>query len=296
MPVCPVSIRQWSCGGRHPLLFIAGPCVIESEELVLRVGEALADLSARRGWQIAFKSSFDKANRTSIDSFRGPGLERGLEILAKVRERTGLPVLTDVHEPRQAVPAAEVCEIVQIPAFLARQTDLVEAVAAATGSRGGVINVKKPQFVAPEDMVHVVRKCEAFGNPRVLLTDRGTMFGYGRLVNDFRCIPVMQGFGVPVVFDATHSVQLPGGATTGGNRALVPFLAKAAVAAGCDAVFFETHPDPDRALSDGPNMVPLRELPRLLDHLSRLRALVLEMTEEADTEARPESPPAGSPA
>jgi 2-dehydro-3-deoxyphosphooctonate aldolase (KDO 8-P synthase) len=296
MPVCPVSIRQWSCGGRHPLVFIAGPCVIESEELVLKVGETLADLSARRGWQIVFKSSFDKANRTSIDSFRGPGLERGLEILAKVRERTGLPVLTDVHEPPQAVPAAEVCEIVQIPAFLARQTDLVEAVAAATGRRGGVINVKKPQFVAPEDMVHVVRKCEAFGNPRVLLTDRGTMFGYGRLVNDFRCIPVMQGFGVPVVFDATHSVQLPGGATTGGNRALVPFLAKAAVAAGCDAVFFETHPDPDRALSDGPNMVPLKELPRLLDHLSRLRALVLEMTEETDTEARPESPPAGSPA
>lgn len=280
MPVCPVTIQGWTCGGEHPLLFIAGPCVIESEELVLRVGETLAELSTRRGWQVVFKSSFDKANRTSVDSFRGPGLERGLEILAKVRKRTGLPVLTDVHEPAQAVPAAEVCDIVQIPAFLARQTDLVEAVATATGVRGKVVNVKKPQFLAPEDMVHVVKKCEAFGNPRVLLTDRGTMFGYGRLINDFRCIPVMQGFGVPVVFDATHSVQQPGGATTGGNRALVPFLAKAAVAAGCDAVFFETHPDPDRALSDGPNMVLLAELPRLLDQLSRLRSLILEFSQE----------------
>lgn len=280
MPVCPVTIQGWTCGGEHPLLFIAGPCVIESEELVLRVGETLAELSTRRGWQVVFKSSFDKANRTSVDSFRGPGLERGLEILAKVRKRTGLPVLTDVHEPAQAVPAAEVCDILQIPAFLARQTDLVEAVATATGVRGKVVNVKKPQFLAPEDMVHVVKKCEAFGNPRVLLTDRGTMFGYGRLINDFRCIPVMQGFGVPVVFDATHSVQQPGGATTGGNRALVPFLAKAAVAAGCDAVFFETHPDPDRALSDGPNMVLLAELPRLLDQLSRLRSLILEFSQE----------------
>jgi 2-dehydro-3-deoxyphosphooctonate aldolase (KDO 8-P synthase) len=198
-----------------------------------------------------------------------------------VRERTGLPVLTDVHEPSQAAPAAEVCQILQVPAFLARQTDLVEAVAAATGKRGGVVNVKKPQFVAPEDMVHVVQKCEAFGNPRVLLTERGTMFGYGRLVNDFRCIPVMQSFGVPVVFDATHSVQIPGGATTGGNRALVPFLAKAAVAAGCDAVFFETHPDPDRALSDGPNMVLLAELPRLMRHLTRLRTLVHEFAADS---------------
>ena len=281
MPIQPVPIQKWLCGRGEPLLFIAGPCVIESEELVLRVAEALADAAAKHDWHIVFKSSFDKANRTSVDSFRGPGLTKGLEILAKVRERTGLPVLTDVHEPSQAVPAAEVCEIVQIPAFLARQTDLVEAVAEATGRRGGVVNVKKPQFVAPEDMVHVVKKCEAFGNPRVLLTERGTTFGYGRLVNDFRCIPVMQSFGVPVVFDATHSVQIPGGATTGGNRALVPFLAKAAVAAGCDAVFFETHPDPDRALSDGPNMVPLAELPRLMRQLSRLRSLVHEFAAEA---------------
>jgi 2-dehydro-3-deoxyphosphooctonate aldolase (KDO 8-P synthase) len=280
MPVQPVPVQQWLCGRDEPLLFIAGPCVIESEELVLHVAETLAELSAKHDWHIVFKSSFDKANRTSVDSFRGPGLSKGLEILAKVRQRTGLPVLTDVHDPRQAAPAAEVCNILQIPAFLARQTDLVEAVAAATAARGGVVNVKKPQFVAPEDMVHAVRKCEAFGNPRVLLTERGTTFGYGRLVNDFRCIPVMQSFGVPVVFDATHSVQIPGGATTGGNRAMVPFLAKAAVASGCDGIFFETHPDPDRALSDGPNMVPLAELPKLIRHLTRLRSLVHEFATE----------------
>lgn len=283
MPQQPVPVGRWQCGRGLPLLFIAGPCVIENEELVMQVAETLAGLAAKRNWQIVFKSSFDKANRTSVDSFRGPGLSKGLEILAKVKQKTGLPVLTDVHEPQQAGPVAEVCDIVQIPAFLARQTDLVEAVAEATGKRGGVINVKKPQFLAPEDMVHVVRKCEAFGNPRVLLTDRGTMFGYGRLINDFRCIPVMQAFGAPVVFDATHSVQIPGGATTGGNRAMVPFLSRAAVACGCDAVFFETHPDPDRALSDGPNMVPLAELPALMEQLCRLRGLFLEFSASAPT-------------
>lgn len=278
MPVQPVPIGNSRCGEGEPLLFIAGPCVLESEELALQVGERLAELASRHGYQIVFKSSFDKANRTSVDSFRGPGLSKGLDILRKVKERTGLPLLTDVHEPNQAVPAAEVCDILQIPAFLARQTDLVEAVAEATGKRGGVINIKKPQFLAPEDMVHVVRKCEAFGNPRILLTDRGTMFGYGRLINDFRCIPVMQSFGTPVVFDATHSVQLPGGATTGGNRAMVPFLSRAAVSCGCDAVFFETHPEPDRALSDGPNMVPLAELPALMAQLAQLRGLFLEFS------------------
>lgn len=276
MPNNPVPIGPWRCGRDEPLLFMAGPCVIESEELVLEVARRLADVSASRNVQIVFKSSFDKANRTSVDSFRGPGLQRGLEILARVREETGLPLLTDVHEPSQAEPAAAVCQVVQIPAFLARQTDLVEAVAAATARHHGVINVKKPQFVAPEDMVHVVRKCESFGNPNVLLTERGTMFGYGRLVNDFRCIPVMQGFGAPVIFDATHSVQLPGGATTGGRRDLVPFLARAAVACGCDGVFFETHPNPDAALSDGPNMVPLNELPKLIDQLVTLRTLTQE--------------------
>jgi 2-dehydro-3-deoxyphosphooctonate aldolase (KDO 8-P synthase) len=274
VPNNPVEVGQWKCGRGLPLLFIAGPCVIESEELVLQVAHRLAELAQAKNVQIVFKSSFDKANRTSGDSFRGPGLTRGLEILQKVRETTGLPVTTDVHEPSQAEPAAKVCKILQIPAFLARQTDLVEAVAEATARHGGIINVKKPQFIAPEDMVHVVTKCEAFGNPNVLLTERGTMFGYGRLVNDFRCIPVMQSFGSPVIFDATHSVQLPGGATTGGRRDLVPFLARAAVACGCDGVFFETHPDPDRALSDGPNMVPLAELPQLIDQLTQLRTMI----------------------
>ncbi len=279
VPNNPVSIGSSRCGRGQPLLFIAGPCVIESEEIVLEVAKRLADLAASRDLQIVFKSSFDKANRTSVDSYRGPGIQRGLEVLAKVRETTGLRLLTDVHESAQAEPAAEVCDIVQIPAFLARQTDLVKAVAEATARHGGVINVKKPQFVAPEDMIHVVKKCEAFGNTNVLLTERGTMFGYGRLVNDLRCIPVMQSFGSPVIFDATHSVQLPGGATTGGRRDLVPFLSRAAVASGCDGVFFETHPHPERALSDGPNMIPLQELPKLLDQLVRLRTLALEFSE-----------------
>lgn len=274
MPNNPVQVGRWKCGRGLPLLFIAGPCVIESEELVLQVGRRLAEIAESKGVQIVFKSSFDKANRTSVDSFRGPGLERGLEILAKVRAETGLPLTTDVHEPSQAEPTASVCQILQIPAFLARQTDLVEAVATATARHGGIINVKKPQFIAPEDMVHVVKKCEASGNQNVLLTERGTMFGYGRLVNDFRCIPVMQSFGAPVIFDATHSVQLPGGATTGGRRDMVPFLARAAVASGCDGVFFETHPDPDKAMSDGPNMVPLADLPRLIDQLTQIRTLV----------------------
>ncbi|MCY2966362.1 MAG: 3-deoxy-8-phosphooctulonate synthase [Planctomycetota bacterium] len=272
MPDNPVTIGPYRCGRGEPLLIIAGPCVIESEELILSVAKRLRDLRDELGIPIVFKSSFDKANRTSVTSFRGPGLEKGLEILAKARAVTGLPVLTDVHEPAQAEPVAAVCQVLQVPAFLARQTDLVQAIAEATGRTGGVINVKKPQFMAPEDMIHVVRKCEQFGNPRVLLTERGAMFGYGRLVNDFRCIPVMQGHGTPVVFDATHSVQMPGGETTGGQREMVPFLARAAVACGCDAVFFETHPDPSRAKSDGPNMIPLDELPAILRQLMRLRA------------------------
>ena len=276
MPANPVSIGSYKCGKGQPLLFIAGPCVIESERLVLDVGRRLADLADRFHLQLVFKSSFDKANRTSVDSFRGPGLEAGLEILARVKAATGLPILTDVHERHQALPAAEVCDILQVPAFLARQTDLVQAVAEATARTGGAINVKKPQFTAPEDMVHVVRKCEAFGNPRVLLTERGTTFGYGRLINDMRAIPTMQELGTPVIFDATHSVQLPGGHTTGGQRQMVSFLARAAVACGCDGVFFETHPEPDQALSDGPNMVRLDDLPALIRQLLRLRAALEE--------------------
>lgn len=277
MPANPVVIENLRCGRGQPLLFIAGPCVIENEELVTRVAGRLAEIADELQVQVVFKSSFDKANRTSIHSYRGPGLHAGLEILGKAARKTGLPITTDIHEPAQAEPAAQVCRILQLPAFLARQTDLVQAAAVATARHGGVVNAKKPQFVAPEDTRHIVQKCEESGNSQVMLTERGTTFGYGRLVNDMRCIPIMQSFGVPVVFDATHSVQLPGGATTGGQREMVPYLARAAVACGCDAVFFETHPDPDRALSDGPNMVPLAEVPKLIADLCRLRSLTQEL-------------------
>ncbi len=278
MPQNPLHIDQLACGDRQPLLFICGPCVIESEDLVFQVAETLLSVCRQHGWQLVFKSSFDKANRTSIHSYRGPGLERGLEILAKVRDRFEVPVTTDVHLPEHCGPAAEVCRIVQIPAFLARQTDLIAAAAEGAAKHGGSVNVKKPQFVAPEDMIHAVRKCEEAGCRNVMLTDRGSTFGYGRLVNDMQCIPIMQSFGVPVVFDATHSVQRPGGATTGGARQFVAPLARAAVAAGCDGVFLETHPNPDQAKSDGPNQLPLSEIPTLLAQLTRLRELALEFS------------------
>ncbi|MCH8828676.1 MAG: 3-deoxy-8-phosphooctulonate synthase [Planctomycetes bacterium] len=276
MPVNPLRIGEYRCGAGQPLLFIAGPCVIESESLVMDVAGRLAGMARELNVAIVFKSSFDKANRTSIDSFRGPGLQAGLKILAKVRERWGLPLTTDIHLPEQAAPAAEICDIVQIPAFLARQTDLLQAAATATEANGRVLNIKKPQFMAPEDTEHIVAKCVAFGNANLLLTERGSCFGYGRLVNDMRAIPIMQRCGVPVVFDSTHSVQMPGGKSTGGQRDMVPVLAQAAVAAGCDAVFLETHPEPDRAQSDGPNMVPLEELAPLLRRLSAFRSLYLE--------------------
>ncbi|MDA1164549.1 MAG: 3-deoxy-8-phosphooctulonate synthase [Planctomycetota bacterium] len=276
MPADPVSVGEFQCGTGQPLLFIAGPCVIESEELILDVAKRLADLAAEIGLALVFKSSFDKANRTSIHSCRGPGLERGLEILAKVTEQTGLQVTTDIHEPSQAAAAAKVCRILQIPAFLARQTDLIIAVSEETAKHGGVVNVKKPQFIAPEDTIHIVNKCEESGNSNILLTERGTTFGYGRLVNDMRAIPIMHATGVPVIFDATHSVQLPGGATTSGQREMVPIVGRAAVAAGCHGVFIETHPNPDAAMSDGPNMVPLDQIGTLFQQLTKLRQVVLE--------------------
>lgn len=284
MPVDPVSVGGLQCGTGHPLLFIAGPCVIESEEFILDVAKRLADEAADLGISLIFKSSFDKANRTSIHSFRGPGLDRGLEILAKVKEQTGLQVTTDIHEPSQAAAAAKVCRILQIPAFLARQTDLIQAVAEETVKNGGVVNVKKPQFIAPEDTIHIVRKCEESGNSNILLTERGTTFGYGRLVNDMRSIPVMHATGAPVVFDATHSVQLPGGATTSGQREMVPIVARAAVAAGCHGVFVETHPDPDNAMSDGPNMVPLDQIGTLFQQLTKLRQVVLEFDQSSSSD------------
>lgn len=272
MPENPVQIGSYRCGRGQPLLIIAGPCVIESRDLVMQVARRLAELAEELAIPIVFKASFDKANRTSLDSFRGPGLQDGLEILADVAETTRLPVTTDIHDPSQAEPAARVCRMLQIPAFLARQTDLLVAAAEATAKYDGAINVKKPQFVAPEDMKHAVAKCEAAGNSRIMLTERGTTFGYGRLVNDMRAIPTMQSLGTPVIFDATHSVQLPGGSTTGGERRMVPTLARAAVAAGCDGVFFETHPDPPRALSDGPNMLALDDVPAIVRELLRIRA------------------------
>ncbi len=270
-----VTIGDYQVGDGQPLLFILGPCVMESEALVLKVADRLVDLRDRLKLQIAFKSSFDKANRTSVDSYRGPGLEEGLRMLDLVRQKTGLPTTTDIHEAAQAAPCAEVCSILQIPAFLARQTDLIVAAADAAVARNICVNVKKPQFVAPEDTIHAVNKCRARGLKNVMLSERGSTFGYGRLVNDFRCVPIMKSFGVPVVYDATHSVQILGGATTGGQREMVPPLARAAVAVGCDAVFLETHPDPDKAKSDGPNMVILDQLEKLLMQLTRLRETVL---------------------
>lgn len=250
---------------------------MESESLVMQVAEHLAGLKEKHGWNIVFKSSFDKANRTSLDSYRGPGLVDGMKLLQKVKDATGLPVTTDIHEASQAAPCAEVCSILQIPAFLARQTDLLVAAADAAVANNICVNVKKPQFVAPEDTIHAVKKCEARGLRSVMLTERGTTFGYGRLVNDFRCIPIMKSFGVPVVFDATHSVQTPGGSTTGGQRDMVAPLARGAVAVGCDAVFFETHPDPDNAKSDGPNMVAMADFEKLARDLTTIREMTTAM-------------------
>ncbi len=269
-----VTIGDYKVGDGQPLLFILGPCVMESEQLVLGIADRLVQMKERLGLQIVFKSSFDKANRTSVDSYRGPGLDDGLRMLDLVRQKTGLPTTTDIHEAAQAAPCAEVCSVLQIPAFLARQTDLIVAAADAAVARNICVNIKKPQFVAPEDTVHAVKKCRARGLHSVMLSERGSTFGYGRLVNDFRCVPIMKSFGVPVVYDATHSVQLPGGSTTGGQRDMVPTLSRAAVAVGCDAVFMETHPNPDKALSDGPNMVVLDQLEALVRQLVTLRETV----------------------
>lgn len=271
----PARIGSYCCGAGEKLLVVAGPCVIENESLTLAIAERLADVTRDLPVQLVFKASFDKANRTSLDSYRGPGLEEGLRILRRVAEATALPVTTDLHESWQAAPAGEVCALLQIPAFLARQTDLL--IAAARTSRA--VHVKKGQFMAPGDMRHVVGKLAAAGCRDVILGERGTFFGYGRLVNDMRSIPQMQALGVPVVFDATHSVQEPGGLghATGGNRAMVEPLARAAIALGVDGLFCETHPDPDKSPSDGPNMVPLDEFAPLLGRLLEIRAVVSQL-------------------
>lgn len=247
---------------------IAGPCVIESEEMVLSIAGQMKEITERLGIPYTFKASFDKANRTSLSSFRGPGLEEGLRILKKVKDVYGLPVCTDIHEAWQAAPVAEVADILQIPAFLCRQTDLLVA-AAKTGR---CVNIKKAQFLAPWDMKNCVEKVRQSGNDNVMLCERGTSFGYNTLVVDMTGLRVMKESGVPVIFDATHSVQKPGGngTSTGGNREYVEYLAKAAIAVGVDGLFMETHPDPDAAKSDGPNMVPLGEMEALLKKLIRV--------------------------
>ena len=244
---------------------IAGPCVIESEEMVLSVAKRMKTITDKLGIPYTFKASFDKANRTSLGSFRGPGIEEGLRILQKVKDTYDLPICTDIHEPWQAEKAAAVADVLQIPAFLCRQTDLLVA-AAKTGK---CINIKKAQFLAPWDMKNCLDKVRQSGNENVMLCERGTCFGYNTLVVDMTGLCVMKDFGVPVIFDATHSVQKPGGNgnSTGGNRAYVEYLAKAAIAVGVDGLFMETHPDPDQAKSDGPNMVPLGEMETLLRKL-----------------------------
>jgi 2-dehydro-3-deoxyphosphooctonate aldolase (KDO 8-P synthase) len=250
-------------------LWIAGPCVIESHDFTLRIADALKEIADRLEIPLIFKASFDKANRTSGKSFRGPGLHEGLRTLDAVKQRTGLPVTTDIHECDQCESAAQVVDLLQIPAFLARQTDLIQA----AGRTGAAVNVKKGQFMAPWDMKNVISKMEEVSNTRLLLTERGASFGYGNLVSDMRSIPIMQDLGRPVIFDATHSVQMPSakGDRTGGDRRMVPYLAKAAVACGCDGVFMETHPRPDEALSDGPNTIALTDFPALVECLLRIR-------------------------
>ncbi|MBO3457609.1 3-deoxy-8-phosphooctulonate synthase [Aetokthonos hydrillicola Thurmond2011] len=263
-----VTDSHW-IGDRCPLTLIAGPCVIESEEFTLYMAQEIRKVCDRLNISLIFKSSFDKANRTSVDSFRGHTLESGLAILQKVKQEVDIPVLTDIHESYQAAPVAEVVDVLQIPAFLCRQTDLLLA-AAATGR---AINVKKGQFLAPWDMKNVVRKLEAGGAKNILLTERGTSFGYNTLVVDFRSLPQMRQLGYPVVFDATHSVQMPGGQgnKSGGQREFVPYLAKAAAAVGIDALFMEVHENPDTALSDGPNMVKLANLESILKQVVSIR-------------------------
>ena len=247
---------------------LAGPCVLESFDLALETARAVADAAEKNGLFAVFKSSWDKANRTSLSGFRGPGLSKGLDWLSRIKAATDLPIVTDIHEPAQAAATAEVADILQIPAFLCRQTALL----LAAGATGRVINVKKGQFVAPWDMKPVKDKIASTGNRNILLTERGASFGYNNLVADFRSIPIMQGFGVPVIFDATHSVQLPGGQGTcsGGQREFVPHLARAAIAAGADGIFLECHPDPDKALCDGSNSWPLDRLPALFSDFAAL--------------------------
>jgi 2-dehydro-3-deoxyphosphooctonate aldolase (KDO 8-P synthase) len=267
-----IGLGSLRLGSGNPLFVIAGPCVIESETHAMKIAEAAARFASDVGVPYIFKASYDKANRSSVKSFRGPGLSEGLRILAKIKSALSVPILTDIHESAQAAPAAEVADILQIPAFLARQTDLVVA-AAKTGR---IVNVKKPQFVAPQDMENVVEKIASTGNHKILITERGSSFGYHNLVVDMRSFPILKRLGYPVIFDATHSVQLPGGQghASGGQPEFIEPLARAAVAAGAEGVFVETHDNPAGALSDGPNALPLSDFPALLARLKQLSQLV----------------------
>ena len=263
-----VTIGNYSVGDGKPLLLISGPCQIETRDHAFYCAETLASAAEKAGMNFVYKSSFDKANRTSMSAARGAGIEEGLRILADVKAEFNCPVLTDIHLPEQCAPVAEVCDILQIPAFLCRQTDLIVA-AARTGA---VVNIKKGQFLAPWDMKHVAAKAVEAGNEQLLLTERGTSFGYNTLVSDFRGLPQMASFGFPVIFDATHSVAQPGGlgGASGGQREFVSVLARAAVAVGVQGLFMESHQDPDNAPSDGPNMVPITDMPDLLGQLARI--------------------------
>ena len=268
----PISIGPFNIGGNSPLVLIAGPCVIESEKIVRQIAEKLKRITEDLRVPFIFKASYDKANRSSIKSFRGPGLKKGLKILQKIKTDMNIPILSDVHKEEEVLPASEVLDILQIPAFLCRQTDLLTKAALTEKP----INIKKGQFMAPWDMKNVVNKLEESGNKNILLTERGVTFGYNNLVVDMRSLVLMRDYGYPVVFDSTHSLQQPGGKGTmsGGQREMIPDLARGAVAVGCDALFMETHPDPDQALSDGPNMLKLDLLPVLLEQLVTLHQIV----------------------
>ena len=273
-----IELGKLRLGGGNPLFLIAGPCVIETESHARAMAEKIAKIASDAGLPYIFKASFDKANRSSLKGFRGPGLKEGLRILGKIKSELKLPILTDIHEASQAAPVAEVCDVLQVPAFLARQTDLL----LAAGKTGRIINVKKPQFVSPWEMGNVAEKVASTGNEKIILTERGSTFGYQNLVVDVRSFPIMQRTGYPVVFDVTHSVQLPGGQghSSGGQPQFIEPLARAGVAAGVDGIFLETHDNPSKALSDGPNALPLSHLLSLLTKLKGLNSVVRRWSEK----------------
>ena len=266
-----ITIGNITAGGNNPPLIIAGPCVIENEEIIFHTAQRLKEICLSVGLPFVFKSSFDKANRTSVTSFRGPGIEKGLRLLAEVKSRVAVPVISDIHSIEQIRPAAEILDIIQIPAFLCRKTDLL----VAASNTGKPVSVKKGQFLAPWDVQNIIGKFTSTGNEKLMLTERGTTFGYNNLVVDFRSFPIMRSFGYPVIFDVTHSLQLPGGqgGCSGGQREYAGTLARAAAAAGVDGFFMEVHPDPDIALCDGPNMIPLDEVEKLLRDIKKISSI-----------------------